>query len=107
MTRNLKTSIAFASCCGAAAVWMQVAAAQAADPTKPKATTAKTLTTVTTGAAGAAGSTGKSLSDSPYEKGAPPITGGYTDTSQGGTKTSGDPLAAPPGAVKAPPKAAE
>ena len=37
------------------------------------------------------------LSDSPYATGAPAITGGFTDTSQGGTKGSGDPLAVPPG----------
>jgi len=42
-----------------------------------------------------------SLSDSPYKNGPPPITGGYTDTSQGGTKGSGDMQALPPG-VKPP-----
>lgn len=45
----------------------------------------------------------KSLSDSPYSNGAPPITGGFTDTSQGGTRTSGDPMAAPPGVAPAKP----
>lgn len=43
----------------------------------------------------------KSLSDSPYSSGPPPITGGFTDTSQGGTRTSGDPMAAPPGVAPA------
>ena len=38
-----------------------------------------------------------SMSDSPYKSGPPPITGGYTDTSQGGTKGSGDASALPPG----------
>lgn len=49
-----------------------------------------------------AGSAGKddpperSLSESPYENGPPPSTGGFTDTSQGGTKGTGT-LSAPPG----------
>jgi hypothetical protein len=33
---------------------------------------------------------GKSLTDSPYKDGPPPVSGGYTDTSQGGSHTSGD-----------------
>ena len=37
-----------------------------------------------------------SISDSPYSGGPPPITGGHTDTWQGGKKTSG---AIPPGLV--------
>lgn len=37
-----------------------------------------------------------SLSDSPYSGGPPPITGGFTDTWQGGKKTSG---AIPPGLI--------
>lgn len=37
-----------------------------------------------------------SISDSPYSGGPPPITGGFTDTWQGGKKTSG---AIPPGLV--------
>lgn len=32
----------------------------------------------------------------PYERGTPPVTDGYTDTSQGGTKTSGDAPIPPP-----------
>jgi hypothetical protein len=36
------------------------------------------------------------LSDSPYANGAPAVTGGYTDTTQGGKKGSGDPNAIPP-----------
>ena len=43
----------------------------------------------------ASGSAGGSATDSPYKNGPPPVTGGYTDTSRGGTKTSGDPQAAP------------
>lgn len=31
-----------------------------------------------------------SSSSSPYDSGPPPVTDGYTDTSQGGTKGSGD-----------------
>jgi hypothetical protein len=37
------------------------------------------------------------LADSPYANGAPVVTGGYTDTTQGGKKSSGDPNALPPG----------
>jgi hypothetical protein len=37
-----------------------------------------------------------SLSESPYKSGPPAVTGGYTDTSQGGTKTSGDAPIPPP-----------
>jgi hypothetical protein len=33
---------------------------------------------------------GRSMTDSPYKTGAPPVTGGFTDTWQGGKKTSGD-----------------
>ena len=46
--------------------------------------------------AGQGGSGGASATDSPYKNGPPPITGGYTDTSQGGAKGSGDPAALPP-----------
>ncbi len=38
---------------------------------------------------------GKSISDSPYASGPPAITGGFTDTTQGGTHTSGDYPVAP------------
>ena len=34
--------------------------------------------------------------DTPYSGGPPPVTDGYTDTSQGGTKTSGDAPIPPP-----------
>jgi hypothetical protein len=33
---------------------------------------------------------GQSMTESPYQKGPPPVTGGFTDTWQGGKKTSGD-----------------
>jgi len=42
--------------------------------------------------------TGGSLTDSPYKNGPPPVSGGYTDTTQGGAKTSGDMPVLPPGA---------
>jgi hypothetical protein len=45
-----------------------------------------------------AGSAGGSPTDSPYKTGPPAVTGGYTDTSQGGSKTSGDMPVAPPSA---------
>jgi len=47
-------------------VWAQVAAAQSAAPAK------------------------KSMTDSPYKDGPPPTSGGYTDTTQGGSHTSGE-----------------
>jgi hypothetical protein len=96
-TRNL--SIALASCLGlaltAAPIWAAdapapakkadaAAAKPAADPNAPKAP--------------------ESLSDSPYSNGPPAVTGGYTDTTQGGKKGSGDPNAIPPPAGAAAPK---
>jgi hypothetical protein len=60
------------------------------------------LKTVPLNGDGAAPPSGKSHTDSPYANGAPAITGGFTDTSQGGKKTSGDPMAIPPGVQKAP-----
>ena len=75
-----KISIALASCLGLALAASPLLAADTpAEPAKDK----------------------PSLSDSPYKNGPPPITGGYTDTSQGGTKGSGDMQALPPG-VKPP-----
>ncbi|MGH7896588.1 MAG: hypothetical protein ACREQQ_01470 [Candidatus Binatia bacterium] len=68
-----RTLIVLAPWLGAAA-WIGVAAAQS----------------------GASGGNTSPL-ESPYKSGPPPVTGGYTDTSRDGTKTSGDPQAAPPG----------
>jgi hypothetical protein len=45
---------------------------------------------------GQGASGGGAATDSPYKNGPPPVTGAYTDTSQGGTKGSGDPAAMPP-----------
>jgi hypothetical protein len=56
--------------------------------------TGATLKTVPVTGDGAPPKSGKSLSNSPYQNGAPPITGGFTNTSQG-AKTSGDPMAVP------------
>src|SRR5262249_38745095 len=75
MLKGIRTSVVLVSCLGAAVACVQVAAAQG-DST-----------------------TGHSITDSPYTNGPPPITGGYTDTSQGGTKGSGDPQALPPSAA--------
>jgi hypothetical protein len=66
MSNRTRISVALASFLGAGVAWVQVASAQGA------------------------GGTGGSMSDSPYKNGPPPITGGYTDTSQGGTKGSGE-----------------
>ena len=38
----------------------------------------------------------KATPESPYPAGTPPVTDGYTDTSHGGTKTSGDAPIPPP-----------
>ena len=72
MRKAINTMIAIGACLGIVAGAAPVAAEEAKAPAKP------------------------SMSDSPYKNGPPPITGGYTDTSQGGTKGSGDPLAIPP-----------
>jgi hypothetical protein len=72
MRKTMRTSVVV-PCLGVAVFWAQVAVAQ----------TAK----------------GGSLTDSPYKNGPPPVSGGYTDTSQGGTKTSGDMPVLPPGAA--------
>ena len=72
MRKGISMTIAIAACFGLVVASAPVAAEDAKAPSKP------------------------SMSDSPYKNGAPPITGGYTDTSQGGTKGSGDPLAIPP-----------
>ncbi len=79
MQTRRKLSIALASCVGLALVATPLFAAEGGEAGKDK----------------------PSLSDSPYKNGPPPITGGYTDTSQGGTKGSGDMQALPPG-VKPP-----
>ncbi|HUE40283.1 MAG TPA: hypothetical protein VMR29_12310 [Candidatus Binatia bacterium] len=71
MSKTNRISIVVAASFGAAA-WVHVAAAQSGAPA------------------------GHSLTDSPYKNGPPPVSGGYTDTSQGGTKTSGDMPVAPP-----------
>ena len=55
--------------------------ATAAKAAAPKPAASKMMTTTPEG---------KSISDSPYANGPPAITGGFTDTTQGGTKTSGD-----------------
>jgi hypothetical protein len=75
MLKGMRNFVVVASCLGAAVVCVRVAAAQSSGAT-----------------------TGHSITDSPYTNGPPAITGGYTDTSQGGTKTSGDMAASPPGA---------
>jgi hypothetical protein len=54
------------------------------------------LALVRVAAAQSGGTSTGSMSDSPYKNGPPPITGGYTDTTQGGTKTSGDMPVMPP-----------
>ena len=74
MRRPPRISVAVVSCLGLALVWTQVAVAQTAKDG------------------------GGSATDSPYKNGPPPVSGGYTDTSQGGTKTSGDMPAPPPSA---------
>ncbi len=76
MLEGMRNFVVVASCLGAAVVCVRVAAAQGSDTT-----------------------TGHSITDSPYTNGPPAITGGYTDTSQGGAKTSGDPQALPPSAA--------
>src|SRR2546421_9253103 len=68
MRKKIEGSIVLAVCLAAGVAWAEAG----------------------TGAGG-----GGSPTDSPYKNGAPAITGGYTDTSQGGTKTSGD-MPAPP-----------
>src|SRR5687767_14725139 len=99
--QKIRVFVAIAMSCAASALWMPIAESQtaggarAATPaTAPK--TGATLKTVPMTGDGATRPAGKSLSDSPYANGAPPITGGFTDTTQGGKKTSGDPLAIPP-----------
>jgi hypothetical protein len=74
MLKGMRNFVVVASCLGAAVACVQVAAAQSS------------------------ATTGHSITDSPYTNGPPAITGGYTDTSQGGAKTSGDMAASPPGA---------
>ena len=76
MLKGMRNFVVAASCLGAVVAYVQVAAAQDSGT-----------------------STGHSISDSPYTNGPPPITGGYTDTSQRGTKGSGDPNALPPSAA--------
>ncbi len=44
----------------------------------------------------AAAEDAKPSAKSPYQGGPPPVTDGYADTSQGGTKTSGDAPIPPP-----------
>jgi hypothetical protein len=75
MLKGMRNFVVVASCLGAAVACVQVAAAQGS------------------------ATTGHSITDSPYANGPPAITGGYTDTSQGGKKTSGDPQALPPSAA--------
>jgi hypothetical protein len=104
---SIRLSIVIVVCCAASVSWVPTAASQTAGGAKaatPRAVpkTGATLKTVPMTGDGAAPKSGKSLSDSPYQNGAPPITGGFTDTSQGGKKTSGDPLAVPPGVGRAP-----
>ena len=82
MQKSRKISIALASCLAVAISSTAVVAAE--------------------GGAPAAQEKKPSLSESPYKNGPPPITGGYTDTSQGGTKGSGDMQALPPGVGKNP-----
>jgi len=72
MRQPIRILLALGSCIVATLVCMRVVAAQSE------------------------GGSGSSLTDSPYKNGPPPISGGYTDTSQGGTKTSGDMPVAPP-----------
>jgi len=72
MPKRIEGSIILAACLAAAVASAEVGSGQ--------------------GGAGVGGSP----TDSPYKNGPPPITGGYTDTSQGGTKTSGDMPAPPP-----------
>jgi hypothetical protein len=74
MPKRVRISVALVPWLGAAVISAQLAAAQTGGPA------------------------GGSLTDSPYKNGAPPVTGGYTDTSQGGAKTSGDMPVAPPSA---------
>ena len=74
MRRPSRISVGVVSCLGVALMWMQVAVAQTAKDS------------------------GTSSTDSPYKNGPPPVSGGYTDTSQGGTKTSGDMPVPPPSA---------
>jgi hypothetical protein len=71
--RNIEGSIILAVCLAATVAWAEAGSGQS----------------------GLGG--GGSPTDSPYKNGPPPITGGYTDTTQGGTKTSGDMPAPPPG----------
>jgi hypothetical protein len=95
-TRNL--SIALASCLGLALttpLWAADGAATAKNPAAgSSASDAKPAAAAKDPNAPAMPS---SLSDSPYANGAPAVTGGYTDTTQGGKKGSGDPNAIPPG----------
>jgi membrane protein involved in colicin uptake len=99
-------SITLAACLGLALVATPVFAADApaktaADAKKPAAD-AKAAAAKPAAKDPNAPAMPANLSDSPYGNGAPAITGGYTDTSQGGTKGSGDPLAAPPTRTGAP-----
>lgn len=100
-TRNL--SIALASCLGLALTTTPLwAADDAATAKKPAAgSSAASDAKPAAGAASAAKDPNApampaNLSDSPYANGAPAVTGGYTDTTQGGKKGSGDPNAIPP-----------
>ena len=74
MRRPSRISVGVVSCLGVALMWTQVAVAQTAKDS------------------------GTSPTDSPYKNGPPAVSGGYTDTSQGGTKTSGDMPVPPPSA---------
>src|ERR1051326_1063319 len=69
-----RISVAVASGFAMVVVWAQLAVAQTAEDGRCSAT------------------------GSPYKNGPPPVSGGYTDTSQGGTKTSGDMPVPPPSA---------
>ena len=72
MIKRMRISFGIVSCLGAALACVQMAAAQGS------------------------ASSDHSITDSPYQNGPPAVTGGYTDTSQGGAKTSGDMPVPPP-----------
>jgi hypothetical protein len=107
-TRNL--SIALASCLGLALVTTPLRAADGEATAKKPAAGSPDAKPAGGAAAPAkdpsAPAMPANLSDSPYATGAPAVTGGYTDTTQGGKKGSGDPNAIPPmGGAGQPPAA--
>jgi hypothetical protein len=97
-TRNF--SIALASCLGLALattpLWAADGAAAAKKPADGASAASDAKSTAGAAKDSSAPAMPSSLSDSPYANGAPAVTGGYTDTTQGGKKGSGDPNAIPP-----------